>query len=100
MANHQDRIDQLNQKLETLLNKQEGFAKELMLLYKEIEEVKKLKPEQLAQIEKTEVPVQETAQKIESITQPEAISDEIKKEIVPETITQPKLSEKFDLLKK
>ena len=41
MSDHQDRIAQLNQKLESLLNKQEGFAKELMALYREIEELKK-----------------------------------------------------------
>ena len=99
MTNHQDRIDQLNQKLETLLNKQEGFAKELMLLYKEIEEVKKLKPEQLAQLEKIEAPVEENIQQIESITQPETIIEEIKKEVMQEAITAPKQSEKFDLTK-
>lgn len=99
MADHQDRIDQLNQKLETLLNKQEGFAKELMLLYKEIEEVKKLKPEQLAQIEKIETPVKETLQQVESIPQPEPVVEEIKKEVLQEAITAPKQSEKFDLTK-
>lgn len=40
MTEHQDRIEQLNQKLEVLLTKQEGFAKELMALYKEIEHLK------------------------------------------------------------
>lgn len=99
MADHQDRIDKLNQKLETLLNKQEGFAKELMLLYKEIEEVKKLKPEQLASTEKTEVSVEETVKQIEPITLPELIAEEVKKEFVQEVITPPKKSEKFDLTK-
>ena len=47
MSDHKDRIDQLNQKLEILLSKQEGFAKELMALYQEIEDVKKLRPDQL-----------------------------------------------------
>lgn len=42
MQDHQNRIDELNQKLETLLSKQEGFAKELMILYKEIEALKKM----------------------------------------------------------
>ncbi|MEM9143818.1 MAG: DUF2339 domain-containing protein, partial [Bacteroidota bacterium] len=41
MADLQDRIDQLNKKLEALLSKQEYFAQELMAVYKEIEEVKK-----------------------------------------------------------
>ncbi|WP_339709089.1 DUF2339 domain-containing protein [uncultured Kriegella sp.] len=40
MTEHQNRIEQLNQKLEVLLTKQEGFAKELMALYKEIEHLK------------------------------------------------------------
>ncbi len=48
MGDHQDRIDQLNQKLETLLSKQEHFAKELMGLYKEIEDLKKLPADQLS----------------------------------------------------
>lgn len=45
MQDHQNRIDELNQKLETLLSKQEGFAKELMTLYKEIEALKKMGPD-------------------------------------------------------
>ncbi|SIS89760.1 Predicted membrane protein [Zobellia uliginosa] len=57
MPNHQDRIDQLNQKLELLLSKQEGFAKELMSLYKEIEAVKKLRPEDLVPEKPVESPV-------------------------------------------
>ena len=40
MSDHQHRIEQLNQKLEALLGKQEGFAKELMALYREIEDLK------------------------------------------------------------
>lgn len=40
MNNHQDSIKQLEAKLETLLSKQEGFAKELMDVYKEIELLK------------------------------------------------------------
>jgi len=41
MPDQQNRIDQLNHKLEVLLSKQEDFAKELMVLYKEIEDLKK-----------------------------------------------------------
>ncbi|WP_209405991.1 DUF2339 domain-containing protein [Pseudozobellia sp. WGM2] len=40
MPNHQFRIEELNKKLELLLSKQESFAKELMVLYKEIEDLK------------------------------------------------------------
>jgi len=47
MSVHQDRIDQLNQKLEVLLSKQEAFAKELMVLYKEIEAVKQMRSDDL-----------------------------------------------------
>ena len=59
MSDHQNRIDQLNQKLEALLGKQEVFAKELMALYREIEDLKKaenkspsLENEMRTQIEK------------------------------------------------
>ena len=72
MSNHKDRIDQLNRKLEILLGKQEilqskqkDFAQELMGLYKEIEAVKQLRPEDLA--------VQE--EKIEELFEP-AIPEE------------------------
>lgn len=55
MSNHEDRIDQLHRKLEMLLGKQEilqgkqkDFAQELMGLYKEIEAIKQVRPENLA----------------------------------------------------
>lgn len=41
MPDQNNRIEELNNKLEILLGKQEGFAKELMSLYQEIEELKK-----------------------------------------------------------
>lgn len=41
MNNNQDYIKRLEEKLELLLSKQEGFAKELMDVYKEIESLKK-----------------------------------------------------------
>tara|TARA_R110002050_G_scaffold286121_2_gene436391 strand:+ start:192296 stop:194674 length:2379 start_codon:yes stop_codon:yes gene_type:complete len=41
MNNNQNQIKILEEKLEALLNKQEGFAKELMELYKEIDLLKK-----------------------------------------------------------
>jgi len=41
MNNNQDYIKSLEEKLELLLSKQEGFAKELMDVYKEIESLKK-----------------------------------------------------------
>ncbi len=66
MGDHQDRIDQLNQKLEALLNKQEHFAKELMGLYKEIEALKKLPPEQLSVKVKSESETVATVPEIEN----------------------------------
>lgn len=55
MSDHQNRIDQLNKKLETLLSKQELFAKELMTLYQEIEDLKKL-GNQVSPVEKVVKP--------------------------------------------
>ena len=55
MSDHQNRIDQLNQKLETLLSKQELFAKELMTLYQEIEDLKKM-GNQVSPVEKVVKP--------------------------------------------
>lgn len=40
MADQQNRIDQLTEKLNLLVNKQEGFAQELRILYKEIQQLK------------------------------------------------------------
>lgn len=55
MADQQDRIDFLNQKLEILLRKQESFAKELISLSREIEEVKKTGTAHATQPEKIEM---------------------------------------------
>ena len=93
MADHQDRIDQLNQKLETLLGKQESFAKELMELYKEIEQLKK-QPTEKPIIEKTEEPIpEETLAKIDALGQSQE-KTEIEKIIeksrtTPEPVEQP-----------
>ena len=64
MADLQDRIDLLNQKLELLLSKQESFAKELMVLNREIEEVKKLGPAHLPQQEKIGISPEETIRNV------------------------------------
>ncbi|CAM4418903.1 DUF2339 domain-containing protein [Zobellia roscoffensis] len=87
MPNHQDRIDQLNQKLELLLSKQEGFAKELMALYKEIEAVKKLSPDQLAA---KKVLPEPTVEKPEAPEIPDAVvSSESKQEEIKKTTEVP-----------
>ena len=86
MPNHQDRIDELNQKLEILLGKQESFAKELMVLYKEIEEVKKLRPEEIVKTEIKTEPVLEINKETDSIQQP---TEAVIKEIAPEPIVVP-----------
>ncbi len=86
MPNHQDRIDELNQKLEILISKQESFAKELMGLYKEIEDVKQLRPDEISKTEiKTET-VLEVKKETDSIQQP---TEEAKKETAPEPIVVP-----------
>lgn len=88
MPEYQDRIDQLNQKLETLLNKQEGFAKELMLLYKEIETLKESGVDQLSvEKETTKQPILIEEPSI-AITPTETVIEEVQKE-VPEPITAP-----------
>lgn len=96
MANHQDRIDQLNHKLDVLLNKQEGFAKEFMSLYKEIEEIKKLKPEELTPVPKEE-PFLENS--IKAAPSPQPKIEEVKKEITKEPIEAPK-AKTFPKIKK
>ena len=86
MPNHQDRIDELNRKLEVLLSKQESFAKELMGLYKEIEEVKQLRPEEMSKTEINIEPALEVKKETETIQQP---TEEVIKEIAPEPIVVP-----------
>ena len=90
MADHQDRIDQLNLKLETLLKKQEGFANELMLLYQELEKIKKLEPEQLTST--VQKPIAEVDKQIESITKPQPKVEEVKQVIeAPKKARVPKI---------
>jgi len=86
MPNHQDRIDELNRKLEVLLSKQESFAKELMGLYKEIEEVKQLRPEEISKTEINVEPALEVIKETDNIQQP---TEEVIKEIAPEPIVVP-----------
>ena len=77
MSDHQNRIDQLNQKLEVLLSKQEGFAKELMALYREIEALKN-KGNESPRVEKVTPPQIEKEQ-------PKAVNvtkEEVSKEIL------------------
>ena len=75
MADHQDRIDQLNQKLETLLGKQENFAQELMALYDEIEALKKLPADQFSSENSVELNAIEPVIEVES---PKIVEPEIK----------------------
>ena len=75
MADHQDRIDQLNQKLETLLGKQENFAQELMALYNEIEALKKLPADQFSSENSVELNAIEPVIEVES---PKIVEPEIK----------------------
>ncbi|MUH36604.1 DUF2339 domain-containing protein [Zobellia amurskyensis] len=95
MSNHQDRIDQLNQKLELLLSKQEGFAKELMSLYQEIEALKKLRPDQLA-VEQT---IPEPVPEINTVTEPlepeQHIIQETAEPVTETPIIQPVASNKI-----
>ena len=86
MPNHQDRIQELNQKLEILLSKQEGFAKELMTLYKEIEALKQLRPEETSKTEVKKEHVQRVENKIRPIQQP---TEKVTKEIEPKPIVVP-----------
>ncbi|MGF1559745.1 MAG: DUF2339 domain-containing protein [Flavobacteriaceae bacterium] len=78
MANHQDRIDQLNQKLETLIGKQENFAQELMGLYKEIEALKKLPVDQLFIENDTKAPIVEPVIEIGQTDEPKIAAPELK----------------------
>jgi len=75
MANNQEYLNQLTAKFEALLSKQEGFAKELMVLHKEIERLKK------------EGIPSETVIPTPEIQKPEAVvpKQEFSKEIAPET---------------
>jgi uncharacterized membrane protein len=84
MSYHQDRIDLLNQKLEALLGKQEGFAKELMALYREIEDLKKMGNERPA-IEKV-IPAQIEKEQHQPISVPK---EDVIKENAKEPIAAP-----------
>ena len=78
MANHQDRIEQLNQKLENLIGKQENFAQELMGLYKEIEALKKLPVDQLSIENDTIAPFVEPVIEIGQTDEPKIVAPELK----------------------
>lgn len=78
MADHKDRIDQLNQKLETLLGKQENFAQELMALYKEIEVLKKLPTDQFTATKPTEPIAVEALEPVIKVEEPKIPEPEIK----------------------
>lgn len=78
MSNHQDRIDQLNQKLETLLGKQENFAQELMALYNEIEALKKLPADQFSSENSVELSAIEPIEPLIEVESPKIVEPEIK----------------------
>ena len=88
MSDHQDRIDQLHQKLELLLSKQEGFAKELMKLYQEIEDLKKLRPDQLASEKTIPQPVSEIPE-IKEVQETVEIEQAVVQEIIETPIETP-----------
>ncbi|QCX00704.1 DUF2339 domain-containing protein [Aggregatimonas sangjinii] len=94
MADHQDRIDQLNQKLEILLSKQEGFAKELMALYREIELLKKQPREKPASEQKAESIPPETLAKIDALGQDEKQTEIKPTKFVSQTPVAPPIAEK------
>jgi len=96
MPNHQDRIDALNQKLEVLLGKQESFAQELMELYKEIEELKKLPPEEITKTENKTETVPERIETVENIQQPTEATVE---EVVSEPIQVPQQPQRLEVKK-
>ncbi len=95
MSNHQDRIDQLNQKLELLLSKQEGFAKELMALYQEIEGLKKLRPDQLAKEQVIPEPVQEVSAVPEPTNTEQQIIQETSEPVIEPPIARPEVPKKI-----
>ena len=82
MSDHQDRIDQLNQKLEALLGKQEGFAKELMALYREIEALKKTGNERpkVEQVMPSQIPKEQP--RPVSITREDTVKENAKEPIL------------------
>ena len=85
MSDSQNRINLLNQKLELLLQKQEHFAKELMVLYKEIEELKKTGfKDEKSTVEKTT----EAKQREPLPSAPQQKEDE-PKDVVKETFQEP-----------
>ena len=95
MSNHQDRIDQLNQKLELLLSKQEGFAKELMALYQEIEDLKKLRPDQLATEQVIPEPVQEVSAVPEPTNTEQQIIQETSEPVIEPPVARPEVPKKI-----
>ncbi|WP_400072708.1 DUF2339 domain-containing protein [Zobellia russellii] len=95
MSNHQDRIDQLNQKLELLLSKQEGFAKELMALYQEIEDLKKLRPDQLAKEQVIPEPIQEASTVPEPTNTEQQIIQETAEPVIQPPIATPEVPKKI-----
>lgn len=85
MSDSQNKIEHLNKKLELLLDKQEHFAKELMVLYKEIEELRKSGISNEISSEETKIAAKNT----ESLqSEPEFKEDE-PKIIVKETFQNP-----------
>lgn len=83
MADQQDHIDALSEKLNLLLSKQQGFAQEIQTLYQEIQQLKKSGAEQAPLAEK----VQEKP--TENIPTPETIEKEtIIKEVQKDTVEQ------------
>ncbi|MBD1259111.1 DUF2339 domain-containing protein [Maribacter polysiphoniae] len=97
MQDHQNRIDELNQKLETLLSKQEGFAKELMTLYKEIEALKKMGPD-FSETKKAITPEPVVEKPIDTPIPKEEVTKEFEAEPItagqPQEKVKPKLAQK------
>ena len=96
MSEPQKRIDHLNQKLELLLQKQEHFAKELMVLYKEIEELKKTDFEIGISVEQDTT----EAKQLEPLPSAPQQKEEEPKHLVKETFKKPIESPKPELTKR
>lgn len=107
MSNTQDQIDRLQKKLELLLSKQEGFAKELMELYKEIEFLKKsnapnVSSEDISQTtgEGKTTPIKSTSIPKEAVITEEVKTnheDEIKrKKVAPSTLKVPEVKSNLE----
>ena len=86
MADQQDRIEALSDKLNVLLNKQRSFSQEIQNLYEEIQELKNAPTiASFEPLEKIEEPVQQTSNIPEvNLTQP-ASAEEIVNEVMQET---------------